>query len=110
MDVLDKHSMKGYYLVMDNAPIHTPSKFREVVEQRGYNCLYLPPYSPYLNPIEELWAKIKAGIRRNELRADERLSNRICESVRKVTRADCQGWIRHAVYFFPPCKNDERVL
>jgi transposase len=110
MDVLDKHSMKCYYLVMDNAPIHTPSKFREVVEQRGYNCLYLPPYSPYLNPIEELWVKIKAGIRRNEIRADERLSNRICESVRKVIRADCQGCIRHAVYFFPPCKNEERVL
>jgi hypothetical protein len=49
MDVLDKHSTKGYYLVMDSAPIHTPSKFQEVVEQRGYYCLCLPPYSPCLN-------------------------------------------------------------
>ena len=39
MHVLDKHSMKGYYLVMDNAPIHTPSKFREVVEQKRLQLL-----------------------------------------------------------------------
>jgi transposase len=61
MDVLDRHDMKGYYLVMDNAPIHTPTKVCDLVESRGYKCLYLPPYSPFLNPIEEFWSKIKAS-------------------------------------------------
>jgi hypothetical protein len=42
MDVLDTNNMKGHYLVMDNAPIHTPLKARELVESRGYKCLYLP--------------------------------------------------------------------
>ena len=51
MDVLDKSKMQGYYLVMDNAPIHTPAKVRNPVEGRHYR--YLPPYSPFLNPIEE---------------------------------------------------------
>ena len=45
IDVLDRNDMKGHYLVMDNAPIHTPLKVRELVESRGYKCLYLPPYS-----------------------------------------------------------------
>jgi transposase len=90
--------------VMDNAPIHTPLKLRELVESRGYKCLYLPPYSPFLNPIEELWSKVKAGVRRTALTADDRLSDRICESVQMVTRPDCQAWIRHAVAFFPRCK------
>jgi transposase len=107
IDVLDRNDMKGHYLVMDNAPIHTPLKVRELVESRGYKCLYLPPYSPFLNPIEEFWSKVKAGVRRNVLTADDRLSDRICESVQMVTRADCQAWIRHAVSFFPRCKRED---
>ena len=107
MDVLDRHDMKGYYLVMDNAPIHTPTKVCDLVESRGYKCLYLPPYSPFLNPIEEFWSKVKAGVRRNALTADDRLSNRICESVQMVTRADCQAWIRHALSFFARCKQED---
>ena len=110
MDVLDRNEMKGHYLVMDNAPIHTPSAVRDSIESRGYKCLYLPPYSPFLNPIEEFWAKVKAGIRRNALKTDDRLSDRICESVNNVTRKDCQAWIRHAMSFFPRCKNEERNL
>jgi transposase len=110
MDVLDRNNMKGHYLVMDNAPIHTPATVRALIESRGYKCLYLPPYSPFLNPIEEFWAKVKAGIRRNALRAEDRLSDRICESVNKVTRSDCEAWIRHATSFFPRCKNEERDL
>ena len=92
---------------MDNAPIHTPLKVRELVERRGYKCLYLPPHSPFLNPIEEFWSKVKAGVRRNALTADNILSDRIRESVQMVTRADCQAWIRHAVSFFPRCKRED---
>ena len=104
MDVLDKNNMQGYYLVMDNAPIHTPAKVRDLVESRHYKCLYLPPYSPFLNPIEEFWSKVKAGVRRNALTADDPLSERIYESVQRVTRVDCQAWIRHAVSYFPRCE------
>lgn len=106
MDVLGRNIMKGQSLTMDNAPIRSPVKVRDLVERRGYNCLHRPPYSSFLNRSEELRARIKAGIRMNAVRADDRLGNRIYESVGKVTRADCQGWIRHAVYFFPPRKNE----
>lgn len=108
MAVLDRNDMKGHYLVTeDDAPIHTPVKVRELVESRGYRCLYLPPYCPFLNPIEEFWSKVKVGVRRNALTADDRLSDRICESVQMVTRADCQAWIRHAVSFFSRCKRED---
>ena len=95
---------------MDNAPIHTPLKLRELVESRGYKCWYLPPYSLFLNPIEELWSKVKAGVRRTALTADDRLSDHICESVQMVTQPDCQAWIRHAVSFFPSCKQEDNNL
>ena len=59
MDVLDENNMKGRYLVMDNAPIHTNQLIASLIEQRGYKCSYLAPYSPFLNPIEEFWSKVK---------------------------------------------------
>ena len=46
--------MKGHYLIMDNAPIHTSNDIAKYVEYRGYRCAYLPSYSPELNPIEHL--------------------------------------------------------
>ena len=110
MDVLDKNNIQGYYLVMDNAPIHTPAKVRDLVESRHYKCSYLPPYSPFLHPIEEFWSKVKAGVRRNALTADDRLSDRICESVQRMARADCQAWIRHAVSYVPQCELGEKNL
>jgi transposase len=103
----DKNDMKRNYLVMVNAPIHTPVKVRELIESRGYKCLNLLPYSPFLNPIEEFWSKIKAGVRRSALTADNQLSDRICEAVQMVTQANCQAWIRHAVSFFSRCKRED---
>ncbi|KAG1204562.1 hypothetical protein G6F35_011991 [Rhizopus arrhizus] len=57
MDVLDENNLRGFYIVMDNSPIHKPNKVRECIEKRGYKCVYLPPYSPFLNHIEEFWSK-----------------------------------------------------
>ncbi|KAG1527548.1 hypothetical protein G6F52_001440 [Rhizopus delemar] len=51
--------MKGYFLVMDNAPIHTSDNIAKYIESRGYRSAYLPPYSPELNPIEQFWSVVK---------------------------------------------------
>lgn len=59
MNVLDCNDMKRLNLVIDNAPINTPARVRDLVENTGYKCLYLPPYSPFLNLIEEFWFKNK---------------------------------------------------
>jgi hypothetical protein len=83
MDVPDRNNIAEYDVVTDNASIHTAAAVRALVENRGYNCLYLPRLSPLLNPIEEFWPKRKAGIRRTPLSADGQLSDRICESVNK---------------------------
>jgi transposase len=95
---------------MDNAPIHTNANIRKMIEDRGYKCVYLPPYSPFLNAIEECWGKIKGSIRRDGLTMDDNLSQRIIESSLTVTPEDCQGWIRHAIQFFERCKAGEPNL
>ena len=54
LNVLDKRpQFKGHYLIMDNTPIHINEDIPKYVESRGYGCVYLSPYSPELNPIEQ---------------------------------------------------------
>lgn len=67
------------YLVMDNATIHTSKDFELLVE-RWYCCIYLPPYSPELNPIEQFWSKAKYLIKREALIESDTLSSRIAEA------------------------------
>ena len=51
---MDKHPhMKEHYIIMDNAPIYTHKNIKKYIEYRGYKCVYLPAYSPELNPIEQ---------------------------------------------------------
>lgn len=85
MDCLDRNGLHGYYLVMDNAPIYKPVAIKKIIERRGYKCVYLSPYSPFLNPIEEFWSKVKAGIKRNSLDTADRLIPRIMDAVTHVT-------------------------
>jgi transposase len=70
---------------MDNALIHTSPEIQNIIESRGYKYVYLPPYSPFLNPIEEFWSEVKAGIKRECLSATDNLSQRIVASAEKVT-------------------------
>ena len=63
----------GQVVVMDNLSSHKGSRVRELVEERGCEILYLPPYSPDLNPIEEAFSKLKALLRRAGVRTREAL-------------------------------------
>lgn len=108
MDTLDKNKMKGYYIVMDNAPINMPIFVSNLVEKRRCKSLFLPPYSPFLSPIREFQSKIKAGVRRTPLRVDDNLTDRIHKSVTRVRKSDCDGQIRQLLSFFERCFNEER--
>jgi transposase len=110
MDALETRGLTKRYLVMDNAPIHKNPAIRELIEARGHQVLYLPPWSPFLNPIEEFWSKVKAGVRRCSLTEGDSLTPRILESTRLVTPSDCVGWIRHSMSFFDRCINGEKNL
>jgi transposase len=64
---------EGQVVVMDNLAAHKGERVRELLEARGCELLYLPPYSPNLNPIEEAFAKVKALLRRAGARTSETL-------------------------------------
>ena len=78
--------MKGYYIVMDNAIIHTAKEIDTMITERGYRCIYLPPYSPELNPIEQFWSIVKNKVKRSQFQNTEDLATRISEACNTVPR------------------------
>lgn len=103
MDQYDE--FKNYYLIMDNAPIHQSKQIEEEIIKRNYRCIYLPPYSPELNPIEQFWSVVKSKIKRNNLLDEETLSSRIGEACNRVSVDSLRGFINYYISRFDNCLN-----
>lgn len=88
----------GDVVVMDNLSTHHCSGVQEAIEAAGATLLYLPPYSPELNPIEMTWSKLKGLLRRVEARTLKTLAAAIDISRREITLDDLGGWYGHCGY------------
>ena len=91
----------GQVVVMDNLSAHKGGRVRELVEARGCEILYLPPYSPDLNPIEEAFAKLKTLLRRAGARTREALIEAMSRALEAVTAGDARGFFKHCGYRTP---------
>jgi transposase len=83
---------------MDNLSAHKGERIRELIEQRGCELLYLPPYSPDFNPIEEAFSKIKGLIRKAEARSRETLLEAIGAAISALSAKDARGFFEHCGY------------
>ena len=83
---------------MDNVPVHRVAGVKEAIEAVGARLLYLPPYSPDLNPIELAISKVKADLRKACERTIPRLSRRIGRIVADFSAKECRNFFRHAGY------------
>lgn len=90
---------KGQVVVLDGLGAHRTEKVRELIEARGVDLLFLPSYSPDLNPIEEAFSKIKAVVRKEGARVREALVEAIGRALAAVTPEDAAGWFAHAGYW-----------
>jgi transposase len=88
----------GQVLVMDNLSVHKGERVRELIEHRGCELLYLPPYSPDLNPIEEAFGKIKGLLRKAEARTREALVEAMGRALSAVSKHDARGFFEHCGY------------
>jgi len=88
----------GDIVVMDNLPAHKNAKVREMIEAAGCQLLYLPPYSPDLNPIEMAFSKLKALLRKAAERTRDRLWDKIGHVLDAFTPDECANYFRHAGY------------
>jgi transposase len=83
---------------MDNLSAHKGGRVKELIESRGCTLLYLPPYSPDLNPIEQAFSKVKALVRRVEARTRAVLIEAIGQALSAVTVWDTRGFFDHCGY------------
>ncbi|KAG1426527.1 hypothetical protein G6F58_001440 [Rhizopus delemar] len=110
MDEMDQYPhMKGHYLVMDNAPIHTSEDIAKYIESRGYHCVYLPSYSPELNPIEQFWSVVKSKVKRNKFLEKETLMTRISEASNSLRLGDFKGIVSHSHKCLDKCCNRQAL-
>jgi len=88
----------GEIVVLDNLSAHKVPGVREAIEAAGASLLYLPPYSPDFNPIEQLFAKLKALLRKAAERSVEGLWSRIAALLSAFTSEECANYFRNAGY------------
>lgn len=88
----------GDIVVMDNLSAHHTQGVREMIEAAKATLLYLPPYSPDMNPIEKLWSKVKTFLRKVGARTLERLAPAISAAYDTITKQDCLNWFKAAGY------------
>jgi transposase len=90
---------QGSVVVLDNLAAHKVAGVRETIAAAGGTVMYLPPYSPDLNPIEMAFAKLKSLLRRCRARTRDDLWNAIGELLDRFDPAECRRYIEHAGYF-----------
>jgi transposase len=89
---------RGDIVVMDNLPVHKVAGVQQAIEAVGATLIYLPPYSPDLNPIEMAFSKLKAHLRKAAEHTIPGLMRRIGRVVKAFSPQECRNFLRHAGY------------
>jgi len=94
-EVLAPSLFEGQVVVLDGLGAHRTQRVRELIEDRGCDLVFLPSYSPELNPIEEAFSKIKHLVRKAAEREREALNEAIAAALRAIRAQDVVGWFAH---------------
>ncbi len=97
-DVLAPTLRHGELVVMDNLSAHKSDHVRATLEARGVQVIFLPPYSPDLNPIEKCWAKVKQALRAAKARTWDDLLVAVRDALWSVSPSDVLAWFAHCGY------------
>lgn len=98
--VLNPTLRPGDIVIMDNLSPHKGVAVQRLIEQAGAEILFLPSYSPDLNPIEKMWSKVKSGLRTIEARNQQALNDAIAASLSSITRQNAINWFASCGYSF----------
>ncbi len=90
---------KGDIVIMDNLRSHKVKGVREVIESIGASLIYLPPYSPDFNPIEQMWSKIKAFLRKVKARSIDKLEEVLPLAFNTINNSDIAAWFKFNGYY-----------
>ncbi len=81
---------------MDNHPVHHAKIVQNFLKENNINFLFLPPYSPNLNPIEEAFSKVKSILRNEKARTEQELVSAITRACKMITPENAFGYFKHA--------------
>jgi transposase len=97
-DVLAPTLKRGDIVIMDNVGVHKVAGVREAIEARGATLLYLPPYSPDLNPIEQFFSKLKSLLRKAAARTIDSLWEVIGSCLADFSPRECAAYLTNSGY------------
>ena len=100
----------GDIVVMDNMRSHHVKAVRETLEAKNMKVLYLPPYSPDLNPIEKMWSKMKAILRGWKIREMASLPDAIHNALTCVSPLDCLHWFASSAYCYTARREHLQII
>ena len=106
---IEEMNLGNCIFIMDNATIHRNLGVREVIDASNHRIQYLPPYSPFLNPIEECFSKWKGFVKSLNVWNEDELLAGILEGFRSVREWDCEAYVRNMHSFLVRCKNNEEI-
>lgn len=88
----------GDYVLLDNLGAHRSRRALDAIRRAGATPVFLPPYSPELNPIELAWSKLKKLLRDAKARTRDALDDTIAQALPRITASDAYDWVRHCGY------------
>lgn len=92
----------GQVVIMDNLSAHKVDGVRQLIEARGAQLFYLPPYSPDFNPIEQCWSKVKEILRAAKARSLPLLDDAVFHALQAVPPSNISAWFGHCGYRIQP--------
>lgn len=107
---LGVEQITGAYLVMDNVPFHKKQEIKDFITESGHNYVYLPPYSPFLNPIENMFSKWKNGVKKRKSQSEDELYENIHAAAGDISNEDCQNYFLHMQKYIIRCLRKEIIL
>lgn len=101
-----------YVLIMDNVPFHKNAAIKDLIIESGHNLKLLPPYSLFLNPIENMFSKSKNFVKQSRVNNEEELIIAIRNSFQNdyITSEDCEAYYRHMFGFIAPCIDKQPII
>jgi len=96
--VLSPTLRKGDIVLMDNLSAHKSDYSQQRIESRGAQLVFLPPYSPDLNPIELCWSKVKTALRSAKARTFDAFLSALADALRWIRPPDIRAWFAHCGY------------
>lgn len=88
----------GDVIVLDNLGAHRASRIEEITIECGARVIWLPPYSPDFSPIELMWSKVKAYLKKVKARTQIELEKAVAAALETITASDCVNWFQHCGY------------